>query len=218
MTQKQMGIFGSLLIMSFLIPMAVFADEDEDENGMSRAEKARKIKQIERKIKRVEPTVKEVQKAALRQQGMDRETIDSYRTRASVKALAPELGVEFDRDTLDSDIDRFDFSVFPDRRIGLERIDGQVDNITVSGRWNLPNLIYNPEVLETVSVEQHREELLKEVTRNFYLRRRLKIGFLLNPPTDPKQRMALRLRIKEITSTLNGLTDGIFRGQSVELQ
>jgi hypothetical protein len=218
MTQKQMGIFGSLLIMSFLIPMAVFADEDEDENGMSRAEKARKIKQIERKIKRVEPTVKEVQKAALRQQGMDRETIESYRTRASVKALAPELGVEFDRDTLDSDIDRFDFSVFPDRRIGLERIDGQVDNITVSGRWNLPNLIYNPEVLETVSVEQHREELLKEVTRNFYLRRRLKIGFLLNPPTDPKQRMALRLRIKEITSTLNGLTDGIFRGQSVELQ
>lgn len=172
--------------------------------------KEQKLQQIVDRMNRTEPSIEEVRKAALRFHGLEQKDVRSNRQRAAWKGALPKLGLEFQRNSLDTEIDKFNYIAFPEQQAGLEDIGGRIDKITASATWNLPELAFNPEVLEVLSVQQYRAKLLKEVVRTYFLRRRLKIGYHLNPPEKPYQRHALKMRVDELTATLNGLTGGVF--------
>jgi len=93
-----------------------------------------------------------------------------------------------------------------------------VQEVQVGLRWDLPNLVFNPEVLDVGSLAILQESLLKEVTRLYYTRRRLQIDLILNPPNDPGTRISKELRIDELTSTLDAMTGELFSNALEERQ
>ena len=173
-------------------------------------DKAQRLQEILRRLEG-EPSVDEVQKAALLFYSVDEETISSYSSRADWKAILPKIGGEVRTNQIDTDVDKFNFVEYGERQAGEDLVGGKVFEVKVGATWDLPKLVYNSEVLDVYSVRSLRQSLLKEVTRLFYLRRRLKIEFLLQPPSDPATRIAKELRIDEVTATIDAMTDGVYR-------
>jgi len=174
-----------------------------------------KLKKIKKKLEQ-EPSIDEVQQAAMQFYGIETGTIEGYGNKAKTKALAPKLTVEYRRNRIGTSIEKYQFVEYGDQVAGRDNIDGDVDEFVVGGTWDLPKLIYNPEVLELASLRKLRERVLKEVTRLYYLRRRLKIGFMLNPPEDASTRARKQIRIDQTTAMINAITNGIFKGNEVE--
>ncbi len=55
---------------------------------------------------------------------------------------------------------------------------------------------------------QLRNDILDEVTRTYFERRRLRVEMLLSPPEDMKERIGQELRIQELTADIDALTGG----------
>lgn len=175
----------------------------------------RKLEKIREKLDQ-EPGIDEVQEAALEFYGIEAGRIAKYSNQASTKSLAPKVSVQYRRNMIDTAIRQRDFIQFGDQLAARDNVSGNVDEVTVSGTWNLPKLIYNPEKLELASLRKLRERVLKEVTRLYYLRRRLKIGYMLNPPEDASTRARKQIRIQQTTAMINAITDGVFENTEVE--
>ena len=96
----------------------------------------------------------------------------------------------------------------------FDAVDGTVHEFQVGLRFNLPQLVFNSEVLDVGSLAILQEGVLKEVTRLYYTRRRLQIDLILNPPRDEATRLSKQLRIDELTSTLDAMTGELFTRRS----
>lgn len=197
---RRLTAAGLLLAAAALAP-SVASAQDAD----------RRLQQIETQLNTTEPSVDEVIAAALEFYHLDDDTIDSYDSRAEWKAIVPRVGAEFRQNSLETNVDKFDFLQAPNQQAAEDSIGGTTQEFKVSATWDLPKLIYNPEVLDVHSLRGTRQDLVKEVIRLYYLRRRLKINFLLEPPTDAASRVAAQLRIDETTATLDAITGNIFR-------
>lgn len=189
-----------VLMLGALSPEAQAQEVDE-----------RRVEAVIRELDATEPSVEEVTEAAMRFYDLDEDTLDSIESRAGWKAAVPRVSAEARLNSLGTDVDKFDFIQFPDEQAGADQIGGTVREIRVAATWDLPRLIYNSEVLDTYALRGNRQNLLKEVIRLYYLRRRLTINYRLNPPADPASRVAGQLRIDEITATLDALTGGLYR-------
>jgi hypothetical protein len=55
-----------------------------------------------------------------------------------------------------------------------------------------------------------RNDLLSEATRIYYERRRLQIDLVFTPPASEQEHLENLLRLDELTSLLDGMTDGFF--------
>ena len=55
---------------------------------------------------------------------------------------------------------------------------------------------------------QLRDDIVDEVTRTYFERRRLQIALLTNPPPDQQASLDKELRLQELTGILDGLTGG----------
>ena len=175
-----------------------------------------KLRRIMKKLES-EPSVEEVQEAALNFYGLEHGTIEGYARQAKSKSIVPKVSVQYRKNLVGTQVEKFDYLRYQqDEPAALDKIDGDVDEFVVAGTWNLPKLIYNPEVLELASLRKTRERVLKEVTRLYYLRRRLKIGFMLNPPEDASTRARKQIRIDQTTAMINAMTDGIFEDDKVD--
>ena len=191
------------ICLVLFFPALVFAEDGSD---------ARRLQEILRRLES-EPSVKEVQNATMKFYSVDEETISSYSSRADWKAVLPKLGGEFRTNQIDTEVDKFNFIEYGERKAGQALVGGKVMEVKVGATWDLPKLVYNSEVLDVYSVRTLRQSLLKEVTRLFYLRRRLTIEFLLKPPADASTRIARQLRIDEVTATIDAMTGGIYQGR-----
>lgn len=211
-------IFAVLLLCA---PATLFGQETDDEDEAddlegvevsdteASGEKMERLREI-RSSMEDEPSIDEVQQAALEFYGVGEGRIKELSSQASLKNLAPKVSAQYRRNQLDTSVNKFDYKIFQDEPVGLDEVQGNVDEFVVAATWNLPKLIYNPEQLELASLRKIRERVLKEVTRLYYLRRRLKIGFLLEPPRDVSSRLRKRIRIKQTTAMINSMTDGVF--------
>ncbi|MCB9537751.1 MAG: hypothetical protein H6704_15980 [Myxococcales bacterium] len=164
---------------------------------------------------KLEPTIQQTQAAALQFFNIDPDTVSGMRTRAALKALLPtvEGSVRVNDSTVDSDtIDRINFSEDVPALVGATGAD--VFEYGVSARWNLPQLVFNSEVLDVSSLAVLQEGVLKEVTRLYYTRRRLQVDLALNPADDAATRLSKELRIEELTATLDAMTGNLFSRQA----
>lgn len=196
-------LLGSMLSLINLSPSVSFAKRDFNDPAVQQA-----LKALEN-----EPTIQEVHKAALKFYNAEPSTISSLRTRAQLKSLLPDVHVRYRTSNNGVFIDKFDYlqgDPTMNNMIGQDKSAGDVTEFQVSGSWSLSRLLFNPEVLDISSLAALQEGVLKEVTRLYYTRRRLQINLILSDPRDPGTRMSKELRIKQLTATLDALTNNLF--------
>lgn len=165
-----------------------------------------------------EPSVREVQEAALRNFQVNTEQVNSLRSRASSKALAPvfEVSGGYAVSNMNEETDHYEYN-FVRSLTGNPWIargaDGNGYDVRAKLSWNFPQLIFNAEELDVASLAGLVEGLLKESTRLFFMRRRLQIEMILNPPKDRASVLTKELRLEELTGLIDAMTGGWFQGE-----
>ena len=161
---------------------------------------------------KAEPSVREVQEAALRYFHVNQRQVESMRTRASQKALAPVLELSGGLTDSDTDEDTLNYEFHPSSPWVQRYAGGRAWDVRAKLSWDLPRLVFNSEELDVASLAGLVEGLLKESTRLYFMRRRLQVDMILNPPRDTATQLTKELRIQELTGLLDAMTGGWFRG------
>jgi hypothetical protein len=159
---------------------------------------------------RNEPTVREVQQAAIEYYNVSPDTIKALRGRTHKKALMPGLTVGGSTYRQSSALSVDDIIY---RQIGIARFEDQNGvyvGLSASLTWNLDRLVFNAEELDVMSLIGIQDGIQREVTTLYYVRRRLQIEQMLNPPTSVSARVAAELRLEELTGLLDAYTGGFF--------
>ncbi len=165
-----------------------------------------------------EPTVRQVQRQALSRAGLLGRGITPGRIRGA--AVLPELRVGVELGRVQTRMSR--------RQAGTPiRVTENLDSDrawTAQARWRLDRLIFDPNELKLQTQQyrrqQLREEILAQVTRLYFLRRRLQALQVLRPARSLGGALARRLAIERLTGQLDAMTGGWFsaklrRGRSV---
>jgi hypothetical protein len=188
---------GLLLATSVVLASsAAFAEDDEVAKIMARFDH--------------EPTIRDVQKAAIEYYNVSPDTIRGLRSRARKKALLPGLSVGGAGYKQSSALAVDDIVYRP---VGVARFEDQNGvylGLTATLTWNLDKLVFNAEELDVMSLIGIQDGIQREVTTLYYVRRRLQIEQLLNPPTTVGARIAAELRLEELTGLLDAYTGGFF--------
>jgi len=119
-----------------------------------------------------------------------------------------DFGIDHDR-SRDSSIDE---GTFPNYQlISSQDRDSSVD---FSVTWDLSELIWSPHQtsidVRSKLMAQLRDDLINEVTRTYFERRRLQVTLLTAPPSDQQALMEKELRLQELTALIDGFTGGYF--------
>jgi len=145
-----------------------------------------------------EPTIEEVQRMATDYAEVSNNKIKDWRRRASMRAFLPDLSLDYDKVIYGSSSGAF--------------ATGPRD-WGVSLKWELGDLVYNPDqtTIDTRSklMVQLRNDILAEVTRLYFERRRLQIDMAVSSGTG-EEGLERELRIQETTALINRLTGGHF--------
>lgn len=161
---------------------------------------------------RYEPTIEQVQRWAIHHAEVEPEKIERWRRQAKMKAYLPDLSISAGKDRGTTvDLDRGGTND-PDRYIiGPE---DRAFNMDVSLSWDLGDLIWNDDQtsidVRSRLMVQLRDDILDEVTRLYFERRRLQIDRELAPTKDVRLQVAQELRLQELTAQIDGLTGGEF--------
>lgn len=159
-----------------------------------------------------EPDIREVQQAAVEFAGIDASRFSSWEKRAKRSAWLPKLRARLDKNLGEG------------RTFIIEGGEAPRDALTTDddvgfelrAEWELGRLAFNPDELrvseESRDSARMREDVIYEVTRMYFDRRRLQIELLLAPPDKVEVRVEKELRVEEMTSMLDSLTGGRFEG------
>jgi hypothetical protein len=160
---------------------------------------------------RREPSALEVQRAAVRYSNTGNGKIRSWQILSRLKALVPDLSYSIAKSRGNSiDLDRGG-TADPDRYItGPETWDKDRD---VNLSWDLGEILFSTSQTSIDSRDklmvELREEIVSEVTRLYFERRRLQMDLLFEKP-DGRKLARLMLEIEERTAQIDGLTGGWF--------
>ncbi len=160
-----------------------------------------------------EPKIRDVQVAAIKYYNVSPDKISSLRSRTRTKALIPGISVGF-TNSLSSFNRSVDDIIF--RNVGIAKLEEQTADFvgfSASASWSLDRLVFNAEELDVMSLIGIQDGLQREVTALYYVRRRLQIEMLLNPPKTLASRLSGRLRLEELTGLLDAYTGGYFSKQ-----
>jgi len=160
-----------------------------------------------------EPSIRDVQRAAIDYYNVSPDTIRSLRSRARRKALMPGLSVGGATYRLSTALAVDDIVYRPVGVARFEDQNGVYIGATATLTWNLDKLVFNAEELDVMSLIGIQDGIQREVTTLYYVRRRLQIEQLLNPPTTTAARITAELRLEELTGLLDAYTGGFFSKQ-----
>ncbi len=200
----------------------IFDSEDENslwaltDKGFYRLEGGKYIMDeridVERNLKDLkvvfdsEPTFQELQGAAIRFAEVSPDKIKKWRNEARLKALVPKISLGIDKDS--STNSEIYTSATKDYIVmGPEDISNKL-GFSVS--WELGDLIWssdqtNIDVRSRLMV-QLRNDILDDLRRAYYERKRLQFELMTEPPKDLKNRIEKEFRLEELTSTIDDLT------------
>ncbi len=162
-----------------------------------------------------EPTIAQVREAAIRYAEVHPEKIRHWRQQAALKALLPSVGVGLGHGRARNlDVDE---GTFPKFQL-IETEDRRAD-VDLSVKWDLGELIWNQDqtTIDARSrfMVQLREDIVNELIRTYYERRRLQLALLTDPPPDQDALLEKELRIQELTALIDGMTGGYFSQQTI---
>ncbi len=165
-----------------------------------------------------EPTFKELREAAIRYAEVSPEKIRKWRSESRMRALLPKVSLGVDRDSSNT------YEIYTSATKDYV-IDGPEDissgwNVGLS--WELGDLIWsddqtNIDVRSRLMV-QLRNDILDDLRRAYYERKRLQFELMTNPPKDQNVKFEKELRLQELTQAIDDLTGNYFsehmRGQA----
>jgi photosystem II stability/assembly factor-like uncharacterized protein len=158
----------------------------------------------------LEPDVRTLQKEAIRYANVSNSKISRWQWMSHLRALVPTLsfGKDFSRSN-NIDLDRGSTNT-PDKYIlGPENTSEGWD---VGVDWDFSELIWNSAQTSIDSREklmvELREDVLSQLTRLYFERRRAQVEFVLRPPPDPYEQLEHLLRIDEHTANIDAFTNG----------
>ena len=158
-----------------------------------------------------EPGIRDVQEIAIEYAEVHPDKIKKWREAARHKALLPDVSLGLDRYV--TDLYHWDAGQNPD----VLQTGDDVITWDVTMSWDLGDLVWSTDQtsIDTRSrlMVQLRDDILDEITRTYFERRRLQIETYLSPPSDLKQKLEKELRIQELTADLDALTGGYFSAQ-----
>jgi len=156
-----------------------------------------------------EPGIKELQEAAIKYtQVIDPQKIETSRHLARIKAVLPELSVDYDRTISSySNSNSTRFTVGP-AEWGLAL------------RWNLSDLVWSEQQRLIDSqvrlMVELRNDILDEVNKLYFERRKVKMELINLSYLDNNKVEEKKLRLEELAASLDALTGGYFSRQIKE--
>ena len=211
---------------SLTVNHLIFADEDEKillavtdkglhsfEGGDFLMDKYPDIERSVRTLKVVldgEPTFKELQQAAIRFCDVSPEKIRSWQRDSRIKAIVPKLsfGIDNHRSTNST------IYTSATKDYVATGPDDLYNSFNTSISWDLGNLIWsddqtNIDVRSRLMV-QLRNDILDDLRRTYYERKRLQFELMANPPKDMNTKFEKELRLQELTQSIDDLTGNYF--------
>ena len=148
--------------------------------------------------------------AAIRYAEVHPGKIAGWRRRATLRALLPQVDVGMDHDR-SHDV-HYDGGTFPNFQV-VETQDRNA-GFDVSVTWKLGDVIWSTDqtsidVRSKLMVEL-RDDIVDQLTRTYFERRRLQVALLTNPPADQQKLYEKELRVQELTAVLDGLSGGYY--------
>lgn len=160
---------------------------------------ALKIDSAHQKLSPPEPAIHEIQKEAIKYAEVYPEKIARWRKQARLKALMPELTLDYDKTVTTSLSSVSDKVQVGPRDWGL------------SLKWDIGDFIFSTEQtsidVRSRLMVQLRDDILNEVTRLYFERKRLQLE-LAESALDSKKKKEKELRLEELTALIDGLTGG----------
>ncbi|MFH1752714.1 MAG: hypothetical protein ABH875_00875, partial [Candidatus Omnitrophota bacterium] len=153
-----------------------------------------------------EPSFKELKAAAIRYADVSPQKIKRWYGETRLKALVPKisLGMRKNRSTK-SEI--YTSATKDYVTVGPDDID---NDLSVSVSWELADLIWSDDMtnidIRSKLMVQLRNDILEDLRRAYYERKKLLFELAFNPPKDARAKFEKELRLQELTSTIDSLT------------
>ncbi len=171
---------------------------------------AKEARRILKRFK-TEPTVREVQKVAIQYAMVNRSRIASLFFRARAAGWLPEFRARYNNNNDDRRSTSFPTPTSP---ILTSQSTDFYHRFEFRVTWSLDELIFNRNELsvyrELKRLVELRSDILKEVTKLYFERRRLQVSLIISPPKSLLGRIRKMLRLQELVADLDGLTGGYF--------
>ncbi len=185
-----------------LLALALPAHAQTDRTAQLRSEIAR--------LKKVEPSAYETQERALEHFRVDPSRIAFLRAAAAWKALVPYFEVSSGATAAQLN-EATKLDEYSQERDWVTRgAQGAAGQVGAKLSWNLPRLVFNAEELDVTGLNVVQRDVMEHAIRIYYLRRRLQVQLIANPPTEHEALLEREMRIEELTSLLSGMTGGWF--------
>lgn len=183
------------------------------ESGRFIAEEFVDVEKIERTAHIIfdgEPPFEELQKAAMKLAEVDPDKIKKWRTQARLKALVPKISVGMDKSTSNT----YEIYTSATKDYVTTGPDDINNGFDVSVSWELGDMIWSDDQtnidVRSRLTTQLRNDILDDLRRAYYERKRLQFDMLASPSKDVKLRFEKELRIRELTQVLDDLTGNYF--------
>ena len=174
-------------------------------------------------LNELEPSVIEVQKQALKFSSLPTTNdYKRYRLQARMRNLVPRLGVDLNSTGTNTNYFQSDKGISTDITLNNDFNAGKTMRYQHDGKafkqlsvlWNTDQFVYDDEIRYILNqarlTANIKENLLDDVTRIYFQRRRLQLENLISPPNDETSKLSVDLQIAELTGQLDSRTGGWF--------
>ena len=182
----------------------------EEEEGKEEGVRGLLGKPREAAVAKAEPSVQQVQKVAIAYAEVGPDKIRRWRGLARWSAFVPSFTVGLNQGQ-DTNIVSSTSAGITKFAVGPDRHSRGVD---FGFTWHLADFVWNPQQtnidVRSRLTTQLRQDLLEEVTRLYFERKRILAEFEAQPIEDSTLRKERALRVQELTAYLDALTGGWF--------
>ena len=157
-----------------------------------------------------EPTINETMAMAIDYAEVYPEKIKQWRRQVKFRGLFPKVNFGIDHSWSDT----YNFYTSSSKRYWLYGPQDRNEGWDLNLSWDLSDLVWS-HYQTTIDIRsklmvQLRDDIVDEVNRAYFERRRLQVMLLTDPPRALPEILKKRLRIQELTATLDGLTGSRF--------
>lgn len=163
-----------------------------------------------------EPTIHEVQQMAIAYAEVSPAKIKRWRRGAQYRAILPKVTFGMDQSASDT----YEIYTNSSKSYYILGPRDYTEGWDLMFTWDLGDLIYN-EHQTSIDVRgklmvQLRDDLLNDVTRLYFERKKVQIVLHLYPPTKLEKVAERELRIQELTALIDALTGGGFSREMIK--
>jgi len=163
-----------------------------------------------------EPSIDEIKDAAIAYAEVSPDKIRKWRKAAANRAWLPDVSMKYGS-AKDWQSSSYFYSTKDEKYKDDDITRGKDNDWYISLTWNLGDLIWD-DVQTSIDnrsklMVQLRDDVLNEVTRLYFERRRLQIDVVMYPPGNEKDYIDKDLRLQELTASIDALTGSFLSGK-----